>query len=58
MARIGKSEVSRGEIIPVDEHLRRLAAVTTADVSRVLDRILTSPRSLAAVGPFDESFFA
>jgi predicted Zn-dependent peptidase len=58
MARIGKSEVSRGEIIPVDEHLRRLASVTTADVSRVLDRILTSPRSLAAVGPFDESFFA
>ncbi|MGH9244653.1 MAG: M16 family metallopeptidase [Acidimicrobiales bacterium] len=58
MARIGKSEISRGEVVPVDEHLARLRAVTTGDVARVAKRILTGRRSLAAVGPFDESLFA
>jgi predicted Zn-dependent peptidase len=57
MARIGKSEVSRGEIIPVDEHLTRIREVTIADVSRVLQRVFTGPRSLAALGPFDASRF-
>ena len=38
---------------PIDEHVARLRAVTTDDVSRVLHRVLDSPRTLAAVGPFD-----
>ncbi|MGH9118450.1 MAG: M16 family metallopeptidase [Acidimicrobiales bacterium] len=58
MARIGKSEVSRGEIVAVDQHLALLKAVTTDDVARVGRRILGQPRTLAALGPFDESQFA
>ena len=58
MARIGKSEVSRGEIVAVDEHLARLRAVTADDVARVCERVLGRPRTLAALGPFQESSFA
>jgi predicted Zn-dependent peptidase len=57
MARIGRSEVSKGEIVPVDEHLARLRAVTRGDVARVLERVLAGPRTLAALGPFDVSLF-
>lgn len=58
MGRIGRSEVSRGEIIAVDEHLARLRAVTPPDVDRVLERLFSGPRTLAALGPFDDSLFA
>ena len=53
MARLGRSLMQRDEIVPIDEHVARLRAVTTDDVSRVLHRVLDSPRTLAAVGPFD-----
>jgi predicted Zn-dependent peptidase len=58
MARIGKSEVSRGEIVAVDEHIARVKAVTLDDISRVCKRVLGGPHTLAALGPFDESAFA
>ncbi|MGH9135697.1 MAG: M16 family metallopeptidase, partial [Acidimicrobiales bacterium] len=54
MARLGRSESSRGEVVAVDEHIARLRAVTPDDVERVLRRVLGGPRSLAAVGPFDD----
>lgn len=54
MARIGSSEVIRNEVIPIDEHLARIEAVTQADVARVLTDVLGAPRTVAAVGPFDE----
>jgi predicted Zn-dependent peptidase len=57
MARIGRSEVSKGEIVAVDEHLARLRALTTADIDRVLERVLAGPRTLAALGPFNETTF-
>ena len=53
MARLGRSLMQRDEIVPIDEHVARLRAVTTDDVSRVLHRVLDSPRTLAAVGPFE-----
>jgi predicted Zn-dependent peptidase len=43
--------------LSVDEQVERVRAVTVEDVHRVLRRVLTGPRSLAAVGPFDESVF-
>ena len=52
MGRLGRSLMQRSRIVTIDEHVERLRAVTTADVSRVLHRVLDSPRSLAAVGPF------
>jgi predicted Zn-dependent peptidase len=52
MGRLGRSLMQRTQIVTIDEHVERLRAVTVADVSSVLHRILDSPRSLAAVGPF------
>ncbi|MFL6206964.1 MAG: M16 family metallopeptidase [Acidimicrobiales bacterium] len=54
MARLGRNLMQRDHVIPIDEHVRRLRAVTTDDVARVLHRVLDTPRTLAAVGPFDE----
>lgn len=54
MGRLGGSEISRGEVIPVEEQLRRLAAVTPDDVHRVLDRVFDGPRAVAVVGPFGD----
>ena len=54
MARLGRSEQVRGEVITLDEHLAALRAVTLDDVARVLRRVLGGPRTLVAVGPFDD----
>lgn len=58
MGRLGSSETVRGFVTSIDEHLARLDAVTLDDVRRVASRILGGERTLAAVGPFDESRFA
>ena len=52
MGRLGRSLVQRDEITTIDEHVRRLRAVTIEDVSRVLQRVLGGPRALVAVAPF------
>jgi predicted Zn-dependent peptidase len=57
MARLGRSLTTRGEVIPVDEHISRIHAVTLDDVDRVIERVLAQPRVLAAVGPFDAESF-
>lgn len=53
MGRLGRSLMQRDRITPVEEHLAHLRVVTVEDVQRVLRRVLETPRSLAAVGPFD-----
>ena len=53
MGRLGRSLMQRDDITPIDEHVQRLRAVTVDDVSRVLRRVLDTPRTLAAVGPFE-----
>jgi predicted Zn-dependent peptidase len=53
MGRLGRSLMQRDQITSIDEHVARIRAVTVADVSRVLHRVLDSPRALAAVGPFE-----
>ncbi len=57
MARLGKSQISRGETLTVDEQVARIQAVTLDDVKRVIGRVLDAPRALAVVGPFDEDAF-
>ena len=52
MGRLGRSLMQRDHITTIDEHVARIRAVTTADVARVLHRVLDGPRALAAVGPF------
>jgi predicted Zn-dependent peptidase len=57
MTRIGKSELSYGEILGLDELLELVDAVTPADVAEVAAELLNRPRSLAVVGPFGEHDF-
>jgi len=52
MSRIGKSEISHGEILTVNEVLRRIDAVTLADAHRAAERVLSQPMSLTVLGPF------
>jgi predicted Zn-dependent peptidase len=54
MGRIGGGMTARDEVISVDEHLARFRAVTIGDVTNVLRRVFTGPRTVAAVGPFGE----
>ncbi len=59
MRRIGRSELVEGEIPSIDEVVARVDAVTADDVARVVERVIEgAPRSLAVIGPFDESDFA
>lgn len=51
MHRLGTQAVSIGEVIEVDESLRRLGAVTAADVHRVAERVLGGPATLAVLHP-------
>ena len=51
MGRLGRGVVQRGRPTTVDEHVAGIRAVTVGDVQRVLERVLRTPRTLAAVGP-------
>jgi predicted Zn-dependent peptidase len=54
MARLGRQEITRGTVVPVDEHVAALRSVTADDVARVCARVLAGPRAVAAVAPFTE----
>ena len=58
MSRIGRSKLVHGDVMSLDELVERTAAVTAADVRRVIERTIAGPRTLAVVGPFDEEAFA
>lgn len=59
MHRLGRSELTLGEVPSIDELVAAVDAVTPADVERVVQRVLADqPRTLAVVGPFDASDFA
>jgi predicted Zn-dependent peptidase len=51
MSRLGKAEVSHGEILTLSETLKRVEAVTLDDARRVAERVLSQPMTLAVVGP-------
>jgi predicted Zn-dependent peptidase len=55
MSRLGKSEIAHGEILTVNESLRRIEAVTLDDARRVADRVLSQPMTLTVLGPFSEA---
>ena len=54
MSRLAKAELVYGELLSVDEILRRIDAVTLDDVRAVARELLTATPSLAVVGPFDD----
>jgi len=52
MTRLGKNEVTGGEILSVDEVVERVDAVTDEDVRRVASEVLSAEKVLAVIGPF------
>jgi predicted Zn-dependent peptidase len=57
MTRLGKSELSYGDVIGVDQLISRVDAVTPADVRDVAAYLLHRPRCLTVVGPFGRHDF-
>lgn len=55
MSRLGKSELSHGEYLPVREVLARLDAVAEDQVREVAADLFGRPTCLAVVGPYRES---
>ncbi len=53
MGRLGSGMIVRNEVIPVEEHVARIQAVTVDDVARVTERVFGGQQALAVVGPFD-----
>jgi predicted Zn-dependent peptidase len=54
MTRLGKNEVTGGEILSADEIMERFDAVTMDDIKRVIGDVLTREKVLAVIGPFSE----
>jgi predicted Zn-dependent peptidase len=54
MSRLGKSELVYPKLEPVDETLAAIEAVSHDDVRAVAAEVLTRPKALAVVGPFDD----
>jgi predicted Zn-dependent peptidase len=53
MSRLGKSELVYPRLEPVEEILASIEAVTHDDVRQVAVDVLSQPKALAVVGPFD-----
>ncbi len=58
MSRIGKAELSYGDVLEVDELLAKIDAVTPEAVRELAADLLHEPLCLAVVGPFGENDFA
>lgn len=58
MSRLAKGELLYGDLMPVDELLRRVDEVTVEDVNVLAAEVLSRPMSLAVVGPFGAGDFA
>jgi predicted Zn-dependent peptidase len=58
MSRLGKSEIANGEILTVDEILRRVQGVTLGDARRIAHQVLSQPMTLTVLGPVTPSSFA
>ena len=55
MTRLGKSELVYPGLEPVDEVLAAIDAVTHDDIRAIATEVLTRPKVLAVVGPYDDS---
>ncbi len=58
MSRLGRSELTLGEFVDLDESLRRLSRVTAAEVQQLAAELVARPMSVAAVGTMDDNAFA
>lgn len=55
MTRIAKSELHGEPLLPIDELLARVDAVTSQEVQSLAREVLRAPATLAVIGPFDET---
>lgn len=55
MTRIGKADLTMGELPSIDALLDRVDAVTAEDVAAEAAALLGAPRSLTVIGPFDSA---
>jgi predicted Zn-dependent peptidase len=58
MSRIGASMLLHGEVASIDQVLARVESVTLDQVLAQAQDLMAAPRTLSAVGPFDEDAFA
>ncbi|WP_309617361.1 pitrilysin family protein [Salinibacterium sp.] len=58
MSRLGRSELTLGEFVDLDESLRRLNMVTADAVRELATELAARPMSIAAVGTIDDTAFA
>jgi predicted Zn-dependent peptidase len=54
MSRLGKSEISHGETLTVNQLLSRITAVTPDDARRAAERVLSQPMTTTVLGPFNK----
>ncbi|WP_120337539.1 M16 family metallopeptidase [Cryobacterium soli] len=57
MSRLGRSEITLGEFVDLDEALRRLALVTADDVQQLAAEMVSRPFSISAVGALADDAF-
>jgi predicted Zn-dependent peptidase len=57
MTRIGKAELSFGDVLGLDELLSRIDAVDQRQVNDLAAELLSRSRCLTVVGPFSERDF-
>jgi predicted Zn-dependent peptidase len=57
MSRLGRSEITLGEFVDLDEALRRLELVTADGIRELAEELVSRPLSIAAVGTVDEKAF-
>jgi predicted Zn-dependent peptidase len=57
MSRLGRSEITLGEFIDLDESLRRIALVTADDVRELAAELVARPLSVSAVGTVPSGAF-
>jgi predicted Zn-dependent peptidase len=58
MSRLGRSEITTGEFVDLDETLRRVSAVGVDSVRELASTLADQPLSLAVVGAVDDDDFA
>jgi predicted Zn-dependent peptidase len=57
MSRLGRQQLTTGEIISIDELISRFESVQMEDIARVAQTVLDGPSLTTVVGPFDEDAF-
>ncbi len=57
MSRLGKSEIAQGEILTLDQTLKRIDGVSLERANLVAHRVLSQPMTLTVLGPFGASAF-